>query len=379
MEQVFLDNRTFFQASWPDALNPELQSICSKVMEVAWLILSVVVFPIGLIRLAAYEIRLLASRLIMMGPRYHPDLIEEIGDTLLESFPNHEKVAITTPDGCVLDGVFFPSNFAKEGQPKKTILYGFGNAASWEMHSAKEVRDLLMTGADVIIINPRGLIKSTGDKDFSKLPLDIYAISDFLIKQKKVDPDNLLYHTFSLSGGYMIAGAALVQEQYPLSKIKAISQCSFALLSKEVETFVSNLLASCTCCPNFIGATLGLLIRAVGAEIDSKAAWDKLKGRKCVTYSKKDDVVFYPVSLRKAIVEDPYSENCTEIALYCEYKGWGGHNDHPQCAETALFGEIFKLLELERTEELFQKQAETIVEHPGCLHQKVKKIRQIAV
>ena len=369
-----------FQASWPDALNPDLQSTCSKVVELAWLILSIVIFPIGLARLAAYGLRLLVSCIIMPGSLCDEEVARAEGQTLLSNFPQQRRIKITSPDGVELDAVLF-----RGLEKKKVIVCGLGNCQSWEQISEGAIRLLLSTGASVLMFNPRGIVDSKGYKDFSKLELDVYAVSDYLIKEEGFDPEDLLYYAFSLSGGYMIEGAALVQEQYPEKKIKAISRCSFATLSKAAEELAPNILRSigvCTCCAGFLGQVGGFLIRLVSAEIDSKTAWDKLKGKKCVVYSKGDETVLYAASLHQAIKLDNQGE-VTQIKLKCNdlkgdpdclIPGWGSHCEFTLCGAVAILEEMTKLLELDVSDRLLALQIKIEETHPKCLCKKEMKI-----
>jgi len=307
----------FFEAQWPKSHNPSLKGLAHKIARFAWDLISVVIFPIGLIRIAIKWLKNKVLRLVVPG-NIDKDLhlvhfkstwqwIKAIcqflynsenfkidrdldGKELLRRNRGH-PLHLTTPDKVQLDGAFYPGKIAN-----KAIIYATGNSGQWE-NDTPRLGEILKSGVSVVVVNPRGVGKNKDHRSEAGYALDTYAAYEFLIKQQKIDPNNIVLVGFSKGGAYGTCGAAMIQEEYPDKKIKAININSYANLQQVVETVLDGrgLL-------KWIGRIAATVLRL---NLYPKAAWDKLKGEKWIIYNPHDQLISKPVSLYRAVKENP--------------------------------------------------------------------------
>lgn len=312
-----------FHAHWPDRLNPEFKSLCSKVAQVFWRIISIILFPIILMEWAAKFLRqLIFSMAILPGSKsLQPVLLRCLASHKFEAF-QAQKITLTAPDDIKLDGVFFP-NHLKD----KAIIYGFGNGEQWESVHPDRISLLLSTGANLLLVNPRTVGQSEhASPNEEGLSLDIWSAYDFLIREKGIDPNNILAIGNSMGGAITSLGAALAQEQYPDKKIKAINIRSFFKLSKEVWEILDRNISKDAYCglSRFFPCLASNFIRLIGGELDSAVAFQKLKGEKSIFWVKSDDVIPYPAQMHavlgksvdsvemRADLSDPHNRDFTD-------------------------------------------------------------------
>lgn len=352
INESYQSNQNHFQAEWPASLDPQFKNLCSKVRKVFWDIISIVLFPIGLLRLTNYLFRVcLFSILIVPGANNISDSLRAAGEEWIEDYGG-EKVTLSTPDAKELSGVFF-----KGQKSDKAIIYTFGNAGQWET-CEEVVKILKITGVSILLFNPRELATEA-----DHLTLDAYTAYEYLIQEQKIDPNNILLIGRSMGAAYGVAGAALIQEKYPDKQIKAISMLSFATLSGQIHHM-------------FGGGVKGsvfswLVTKILGVQMDSKAAWDKLKGSKCVVYSNRDQLILKEASLYQAIKKDNRGD-VTKIRLRNDdvedTTGGYAHNRRFYYDELNSFMEqIQTMLELDSIENL---QLSRIYDHCVCAIQK---------
>ncbi|MBS0629599.1 MAG: hypothetical protein JSS30_05165 [Verrucomicrobia bacterium] len=328
----------FFEAKWPTKHNPALKSLAHKVTRFVWDLISVIIFPIGLIRIGLKWLKNKILRVIVPGNidkdlhlvhfKTTWDWVKAIclflansnhfkidrdadGKELLNRFNGH-PLTLKTPDNVVLDGAFFPGKIQD-----KAIIYAPGNSGQWENLTSR-LQELLSLNTSLVVINPRGVGKNKGHRSEEGYALDTYAAFDFLINERKIDPNKIVQVGFSMGGGYGACGAALTQEQYPDKKINAVNINSYADLQKEVEEVLK-------------GRGLLKLIGRLAAQIfrlnlNPKAAWDKLKGEKVILYNPDDDVIPKVVSLYKAVKLDPVG---TTKALKLHRGGTDSEHNRP--------------------------------------------------
>lgn len=306
-----------YEAKWPEKLNPALKSLAHKVARVVWDLLSIIIFPIFLARMAFKWLKNKVLRVIVPG-NIDKDLhlikfkttwewIKAIclfltnsehfkinrdaeGKKLLSDHGGH-SLTLTTPDGVKLDGAFFPGKIKD-----KVIIFAKGNTGQWENHTQK-LAELLKLNTSLLMVNPRGVGKNKGHRSEEGYALDIYTAYDFLIREKKFDPNEIVLVGFSMGGGYGTCGAAITQDQYPEKEIKVMNINSFSDLQTEVETMLQGrgLL-------KFIGRIAAQVLRL---ELHPKKAWDKLKGEKWIIYNPKDEIIPKPASLYRAVKSKP--------------------------------------------------------------------------
>jgi len=305
-----IESKALFQAQWPERHDPALKSIVRKVGNIFWNIISVMIFPIGLIRLAGHYIRNITFRCIVPGIpsidaplRSYWDLTKIIARFFCnpENFKadltnwgktelirtNGESVQFTTPDGAQIDGAFIPGK-----HKNKVILFVGGNAEQWETlnwhHHLKPI------GASLLFLNPRGVGGSTGTRYGEGYALDTYAAAEYLIHKKGIDPENILFAGFSMGAANTTRGAALIQEKYPDKKIQALNINSFSSLENEIYEVLGTF--------GYLGF---LASKLLGLNKEVKKAWDTLKGEKVIFHNPKDPVIPYLAQLATAVKQEP--------------------------------------------------------------------------
>lgn len=331
---------TTFKAKWPKSLNPSLLSTSQKIINFFWNALSLIIFPIGLMRLANTLIKHFAWSRILPGLSMN---VEERGDALLKIYKG-QRIQLTAPDGATLEGAFFPG----KKHPKKAVIYASGNAAQWEV--IQENLDILKPlGVSIISINPRGVGKSSGWRYEQGYALDIYTTYEYLIHQLQMDPEDIVLMGFSMGGGYGTCGAALIQEKYPDKKISAININSFGNLSTAIDVFLSNT-------NSFISPLLRLSNKLLGLDIKAKIAWDSLKGKKCLFHCTSDNIIFPKASLYQAIKNHPKSKT-TAIKMHEHFHASSISHNRTFFADEnkKLYTELLKMLHLKKEDTLFKK------------------------
>lgn len=353
-------NLSVFQAKWPKEPPCSLKKICCKIMRVVWNILSVIIFPIGLIRLTIWWVKDRALRLAIVAGKpdfqgggfpktycglakeaigrvlspqsYKPNRASE-GTTLLREYGGH-RVEFKTPDGAHLEGAFFPGK-----ESEKVILYAFGDGEQWDHLDRRRQLSLLKPmGASIFMINPRGIgAEKSRSWCYEKgYALDIYSAYEYLIKRKKIDPENILLVGYSMGSAYGACGAALVQEKYPNKKINLISLRSFSSLQREIKVLT--------------GRVLHAMAWMIGLEMNPHQALKKLKGKKIIFYNGKDPIVPYPASMAKAALKASTTSTIVKMHQHM-------HSDSPHirplCKKerSELYGQIRELLKLKTEEE----------------------------
>lgn len=307
----------FYEAKWPEKLNPALKSLSHKVMRVIWNIISVIIFPIGLLRLAMKWLKNKVLRVLVPGNidldrhivhfKSTWDWIKAIcrflinsehfkidreaeGKELLNRFNGH-PLKLTTPDKVKLCGAFFPNKIRD-----KAIIYATGRTGQWENNTVR-LNELLRLNTSLVVVNPRGVGKNKDHRSEEGYALDIYAAYDFLIKHQKIDPNDIVLVGFSMGAAYGTEGAAEAQDQYPDKKIKAININSFSDLQLEVQTSLQGHGAL-----KLIGRIAARVLRL---KLNPKTAWDKLKGEKWIFYNPSDELIPKSASLYRAIKNHP--------------------------------------------------------------------------
>jgi hypothetical protein len=277
-----------YEAHWPKELDPALKNVLTKIARLFWNIISVIIFPIGLVRLVSRALRDGALRIIVPG---NVEVVCNVmGKSLLKNFSGH-PLTLTSPDNTLLDGAFFPGKIRK-----KAIIYAFGNAHQWE-NCSQRLEQLKPLNTSILVINPRGVGKSEGTRSEEGYALDIYAAYDFLIKKEKIDPNDIVFVGFSMGAAYGTCGAALVQEEYPDKEIKAINIKSFSDLQLELQTILAG--------RGILGAIARITAKILAFSLYPKQGWDTLKGKKCIFYDPSDEVIPKPASLFKAVKDHP--------------------------------------------------------------------------
>jgi hypothetical protein len=249
---------TNFQTAWPAAYQPNFQN---HISQVAWNIFSVVVFPIGLLRLAQHCIVAFDRSENTVGQKLH----------------------FRAPDGVNLSGTLF----AERASSTKVILAIEGTSAGL---SSQTLEMLQQTGATIMTLDCRG--KSSGFYERTKIHWDVYSAYEYLIRERNIHPNDILLYAHSDSGAFGLKAAQWIQEKYPQAEIKCMINSAYSDLANEFSWLLGG---------GILGKMAGQFIKAIGWQVNNKEAFDQLKGKKCLIYDKNDRVIPFKASLLQAV------------------------------------------------------------------------------
>ncbi len=105
-----------------------------------------------------------------------------------------KAVDIETSDGEKLNAWFIPSE-----NPRGTVLFCHGNAGNIS-HRLESIEIFHKLGLNVFIFDYRGYGLSTGEPSEQGTYLDAKAAFDYLIEERNINPDRLIYFGRSLGG-----------------------------------------------------------------------------------------------------------------------------------------------------------------------------------
>lgn len=142
-------------------------------------------------------------------------------DYKFRTVPLREEVFLQTADGETINGLFFPGE-----DRKRAILYFHGNAgdlSGWQFVA----EDLLPSGLSIFIIDYRGYGKSTGSVSERGLYVDADAAYDYLVRDRKISPNDIVLYGRSIGSGVAVqlatqkktAGVILESAYTSLSKL----------------------------------------------------------------------------------------------------------------------------------------------------------------
>ncbi|NGX45727.1 MAG: Multifunctional-autoprocessing repeats-in-toxin [Chlamydiae bacterium] len=270
-----------FHAEWPKALDPQLESILFKVARVAWDILSIIIFPIGLVRLGIWALKKFAISQIYPAPlKYQAD-----AEKLLTS-KKGVRVTITSPQNVKLETAYFP------GGSEKAILHFPGLGNQWE-YCGNEIAELLAPqDAHLLMVNSRWCTAGNPPPDKEGLALDAWTAFNYLVNEKGIAPENILFMGHSMGGAVATLGAALAQEEYPDIEIKLISWNSFHSLASAAKHLIAQ---ESKCCFG-IAAHLAYWGMKIAGDIDVTAALATVKN-KAVIWNREDETVLHPAQI----------------------------------------------------------------------------------
>lgn len=346
-----------FQADWPEELDPQLKSTCSKILKFIWEIFSWIILPIALIRLRAAHLKDYLYRIAILPASNYKNTIENFENLLLQQeellfqkFPG-EKVTLTAPDDATIDAAFFPGEIKD-----KVIIYTCGNGGLWQ-YLKHDLKRLIPLGVSILMINPREVGHGEGEMSSEGFALDVYTAFEYLIHEMNIDPNKILLVGHSMGGGYGALGAALIQKKYPDKMMMMISERSYVDLATESGAIVITLghrVVGKGCMRELlcrIGGSLAPVgITLLGMQIDERKAFLSLKGEKGIIFSSEDQIIPFPSSLYHAL-EDELSEDIHVIEMdedHAEDPGWTHNREYNVREKMEFYQLVNRLLNLEK-------------------------------
>jgi uncharacterized protein len=207
---------------------------------------------------------------------------------------DYEDVNLTTTDGEVLNAWWIP-----HPEARATLLFLHGNAGNIS-HRLDSINIFHQLGLSVLIIDYRGYGKSTGTTSEQGTYIDAEAAWDYLIKQKKINNDNIIVFGRSLGGAVAID---LAIKHQPTALIIESSFTSIADVGKHYYPYLPT----------------SLLTRIKYPSIDRIT---NIKSPTLFIHSKDDEII--PYKYGKRLFTEALKETTT-TKLFLDING--GHNE----------------------------------------------------
>lgn len=287
-------------------------STCNKTMRIAYLIFSVILFPVGLIRLLGRFISVIVTKKAFLPGVMTPKSEITTARHALNKFSKDcERITIETADHVKLDTLLVnhPEESKKPIKDQKFIVSFNGNMGTYEGAVESLLKLSKQTGANVYTGNYRGIGLSEGfPLEMKDLVMDGEALIQYLLSLG-VKSKNILIYGYSMGGAVGANVAALHQKKG--DEINFISDRSFSTLLKETKEVFKDtgrdLLKSSFFLHRFYGVlilasipfALGI-IQAIGWNTNNLKCFKKIQGYKCIIYHRYDQVIPYAASLFKA-------------------------------------------------------------------------------
>lgn len=345
---------SLYQAPWPEALKP---TMCRKLQRAAFNFFSLVIFPIGLIRmLNHWVVRPLMIRLAILP---------------LTGFNNGTShPTFKTASGEVITATYTP----KEGAEKLILAVG-GNCQTAQDMCTRMGNLVGDTSISVLAVNPIGADGSSGFPGRNGLDLSestgmaVYSAYEYAINTLKIKKENILVYGTSWGGVGAVLGAGHIQRKYGVEAVKIVNDRSLKSTSAVAAAHTKRFLkltdsppeknASClrkiahlfkrvikAVLRGVVGIGVGIATRVAGLQVDAGAVWNRLKTtNKCVVYSESDEVIpFKEASLHHPNVKNP----SYKTVVY-----QGDHNSSlPEKTKNELLDHIKNILNIENGKNL---------------------------
>ncbi len=341
-----LSNDVIFHANYPIHLK---DSLIKKVMSFVYNIFSILIFPIGICRLIAYQMHIALGYYFFLPSQFlskkNMEYLDQGRKNLIKNF-NAKEINLETADKVKLNGIFI---LGKDRLGKKLtekaplIIHYLGNAGRYEDfgHHQEAIKDL--SHFNLLIVNYRGVCKSQSMATKKGLILDAEAILEFALKKLKISEDKIILHGHSFGGALatLVASNHNVKllndrsfstlEEAVYHNCKKIFQtliCYFLIMpfvlleklipQKEVEKvrvfikdhniFNDNVILK----PHFLTKIINVISHIMadifskltvlfGWDFSPKVAWRNVKGKKMILFLKKDGLIPYKASFFKGV------------------------------------------------------------------------------
>lgn len=273
-----------FRAEWPKFAPP---TICERIARIVRACISFILTPLTdkasefVVMNSSWEAHSSKNLKVLAQKRQY-----------LEKVKGGTPLKLETPDGLLLDGMIF------KGTSEKAIAYFGGNAEYYE-NTAYMLPTLRKTFGDVsvIFINPRGVAESEGPCSPDLLQWDAYTAMEYLIQKNHIEPGNIIPIGRSLGASYGTIGASILQKKYPDQKIGMATLVPFTDLPTTVEHIVADVSKTLGDVSKTLGKIAAAVIRCFGWTMNTKAAWETLKGPRVTVAHHNDGIIHFPASL----------------------------------------------------------------------------------
>lgn len=326
-------------------------SFFNKVARVAWLLFSIILFPVGLIRLYGKAINHIATKKFFVpGVSIDKAMLDSKRSEIM-ALPffveNCERVIIKTADRVKLDTLIInnPDQKEKDVADHRYIIFFNGNTNTYEemFSSLKKLSET--TGASVYSGNYRGVGCSEGwPTKFQDIVMDGEAMVQYLLS-KGVQKKNILIHGWSLGGG--VGAHVSAHHQEPGQEISYCGDRTFASLVavaqewfcpdsiKELlpEKFQAEFYSNCISKIMTLGAVN--LLHLLNWNFKTLECYKKINGYKFIIYLPNDNVIPHKASLYKKFKDSQMKHHPKRVRL-------SEKHTHAQPIDVTLEFEIYK-------------------------------------
>lgn len=309
--------------SLPLSLQPTQKTLYQKICAVAWNVLSVLIPIIGLVRLTAWGLGVLAHRLILPAMYHEKEDIErcrrnfeaycQAASPYFEITPH----TIQTPDGAELSVHLFRHKTANDQTP--TTIYFGGNgflkgmcAWSWILEDSIKQNSPM----NLVVFDYRCVDGSKGTFNGPKdLLIDGSSVVQWVKEAVHTPPDHIHFYGMSLGGAIALKTKAADES---LSG-NLLHERSFSSLEDWIQAQGNRL-------KWFLKPLVSLAIRILKQqdfELDAVSDLRKLKGRILVVHHPYDPVIPYGAGMARKIPDHSF-----ELKMK-EEKGARNHHCEP--------------------------------------------------
>lgn len=302
---------SYFETSWNETTihlatpEPTLQD---KVHRVALAVFSVLLPPLGMMRLIDYGINCFANRVALPSAHYiskshFEEVMQNFNDfwegpiteknELIRKNYTLIRETVVTPDKAALKALCMRY---KESQPDTpTIIYFNGNfqlcveTPAWILPKSMEAG----SPCNFVLFDYRGVGESTGTfKGARDLIVDGSSIVEWVKKKIGILPSQIHFYGFSLGGAISSMTKALDPEHLTG---RLINDRSFSSSDKWLEIRYGS---------GYFGRLMNWLFTRHGYSADPLAAFQKASGEKMVIYHPDDAVIPTEASMQYALKHD---------------------------------------------------------------------------
>lgn len=314
-----------FKAEWNvnnEHLKPPVRTPLQKIARVAWNILSVLIFPIGLARAACYGLGLLAKRLILPAATYPREIVNGARHEFNEYWygnitaPYQQQLrhhflarehTIETPDGIPLAATHFRHADATPDTPTVICFQPNGTMKNFNTFLTLQIASITKgIPCNFIIFDYRGVGDSEGKfNGTDSLIRDGASIVQWAEKDLEVPKRQILFYGRSLGGAFSV----LTQAIDPELNGDNVNERSLAGSKQIIDAYIGK--------HKRLSRFIQWVVRNQGYEFDPAASYHKLTGRKMVVYHTEDWIIPFAASM-EAHARDVDHESIGLTALSAE-------------------------------------------------------------
>lgn len=269
-------------------LHPKELNKIEKAQKIAFLIFSVIVFPVGLCRLAKRGVHRLAGLAI-----YPAQVIIDNDFSRRERKKlrknGYQTHYLKTPDNVRLHAMYYSQQ--KPIEEQKTVILFPGNGASSFCYD-NLYKAFKTMGWNVLLFDPRHVGKSQKKMATCKSTILDGETAYQFAKAQGVKKENILLWGHSLGGGISTAVAANHK------KVMLINDRSFSSLVNVIKALVAN--------------WIGTLVKKLDWEYNSEENYKNVQGKKWVITGVEDEVIVKGTRLGEKIPVKEQTRLCID-------------------------------------------------------------------